>query len=244
MNVWGISDTGRVRAQNQDSFFIDAMHEDGHAVCVVCDGMGGARAGNVASELAVEAFVEEIKNALKPSMNPKYMRELLDRAAYKANRVVYDKSRSDDAFSGMGTTLVGALLSGSHAAIVNVGDSRAYYIDNGGIKRITQDHSLVEDLLHRGDLTYEEARNHPGRNLITRALGTEIEVDCDHFSCDLEEGGYLLLCTDGLTNTVEEQEILFEVLHGGDVSKCCMRLVNLANGRGGPDNITVVLVSR
>lgn len=243
MNVWGISDPGVVRPQNQDSFYIDVLHEEGQAICVVCDGMGGARAGNVASELAAEAFIDEIKNGLKPAMGLKYMQTLADRAVYRANRVVYDHSKNNEAYMGMGTTLVGALLSGNNAEIVNVGDSRAYFIDHNGITRITRDHSVVEDMLRRGDLTYEEARMHPSKNLITKALGTEIEVEPDHYSREIENGTYLLLCSDGLTNTVEDQEILYEVLNGGDISKCCMRLLDIANSRGGPDNTTIVLIS-
>lgn len=242
MNVWAMTDKGRVRSQNQDSFFVDVFHEDDQAICVVCDGMGGARSGNVASALAVETFSDEVKKSLKPSMGKKYMETIMLEAVRAANDCVYAKSRSGEAFRGMGTTLVGVLVSDGHASIVNVGDSRAYLVTREGIRRVTVDHSVVEDLVSRGDISQAQAKNHPSKNLITRALGTEAKVRCDHFPLDITPESYLLLCSDGLSNMVEDQEMLFEVLHGGDPSTCCRRLIEIANARGGPDNITAALV--
>lgn len=242
MNVWGLSDTGRVRTQNQDAFYLDAQREEGRAVCVVCDGMGGALAGNVASELAVETFFDGVKEGLRPLMGPKYMQKLLDDAAHRANRVVYERSMSSRDYTGMGTTLVAALVSGDVACVVNVGDSRAYYIDDQKIMRITRDHSVVEDMINKGDLTEEQARLFPGKNLITRALGTEQDVVCDHYVVKAE-GGTLLLCTDGLTNVLSDGEIAEIVRREADLSRCCLELLELSNRRGAPDNVTVVVVS-
>lgn len=243
VNAWGITHKGMVRAQNQDSFFLHVLHEDNQAIVAVCDGMGGARAGNVASELALDTFVSEVRRMLKPNVNAIFLRQMLESAVTCANKTVFEKAMSGEAFSGMGTTLVGAIVTEKKAVITNVGDSRAYHISAGGIARITKDHSLVEDLLEKGDLTYEEARSHPSKNLITRAMGTDPSVDCDLYQVSVEPGEFLLLCSDGLTNVVDDQEILFEVLHGGEPAQSCTQLVELACARGGPDNITVVLVS-
>lgn len=241
--AWGMTDKGVSRQQNQDSFHLEVHHESEQAVCVICDGMGGARAGNIASELAVGVFVEEMRLALKPGMSQRSMRAALRAAVRAANEKVYEKSRPGSEYAGMGTTLVGSVVTPGLAVVANVGDSRAYIIDREGIERVTRDHSLVEDLLARGELSHEEAKNHPSRNLITRALGTDEDVHCDIYIIDMRPGDYLLLCSDGLTNTVEDQEILYEVLHGGDPALCCRRLTDLANSRGGPDNITIILVS-
>ncbi|MCL2031546.1 MAG: Stp1/IreP family PP2C-type Ser/Thr phosphatase [Oscillospiraceae bacterium] len=242
MQIWSHTDKGVSRKQNQDYLLIETLREDSYALCAVCDGMGGARAGNIASETACRTFIEETRLSLKPSMSDRSIRQALASAVQIANKKVFDQSRSKAEYYGMGTTLVGGIVMPARAVIVNVGDSRGYLIDTDGIRRVTRDHSLVEDLVERGDLSLEEAKHHPKRNLITRALGTEIRVESDLFSLKLEPGNFVLLCSDGLTNVVEEQEILYEILHGGDAEGGCRRLVDMANRRGGPDNITVVLI--
>ena len=143
----------------------------------------------------------------------------------------------------MGTTRVAALADGEEALILNEGDSRAYHLsEEGGIVRVTRDHSLVEDLVQRGELTREQARTHPHKNLITRALGAEPELRADVFRQPLAAGDYLLLCSDGLSNVVSEQELLYEVVHGGEACTCCRRLLEIALHRGAPDNVTAVLI--
>jgi protein phosphatase len=241
MNGWCVSDQGRVRKQNQDSYYLDLQPD--YAILMVCDGMGGAKAGNVASRLAVDMVSEELKTAMKPNMNAKTMKQTIEMAAYRANRAISDLAKTDSDFYGMGTTLVCAIVGAKAAIVANVGDSRAYLINDSGIARITRDHSVVEDLLDRGTLTNEEARTHPKKNLITRALGTEFDVVCDLFEIEPRQGDFLLLCSDGLSNMLDDQEILYEVIHGGAIEKCCDRLVALSNMRGGPDNITVALLS-
>jgi len=242
MNAWGLTDKGVVRAQNQGAFYLFVNHEDNIAFLAVCDGMGGARAGDVASRLAIDTFVAEAERTLKPGMDAEALGRVLCGAAVLANEAVWIKAEAIE-YAGMGTTLVGAAVSGALAAVINVGDSRAYRISPMGITRVTRDHSLVEDLVITGDLTAQEARSHPRKNLLTRALGTDPQVDCDVFSLEMGPGEFLLLCSDGLTNVVEDQEILYEVLHGGDPSGVCARLVKLACARGGPDNITVALAA-
>ena len=241
MEYWGLSDIGRVRAQNQDAFRIEEL--DRHTIlAVVCDGMGGAKSGNIASRLAIDVFVDEVKNSWKSSMTQEQTEELLRNAIKLANFTVYDQARQFEEFAGMGTTLVAALLSGRNATIINVGDSRCYHITHSDIRRITVDHSVVQMMVDRGELTAEEARSYPGRNYITRAVGTEPTVESDLFAIRVERGEALLLSSDGLHNEVDDQEILFEVVHGVNNDNCCQRLLDIANMRGSPDNVTSVLV--
>ena len=241
MEYWGLSDIGRVRAQNQDAFRIEEL--DRHTIlAVVCDGMGGAKSGNIASRLAIDVSVGEVKNSWKASMTQEQTEQLLENAVKLANFTVYDQARQYEEFAGMGTTLVAALLSGKTATIVNVGDSRCYHITRSDIRRITVDHSVVQMMVDRGELTAEEARSYPGRNYITRAVGTEPTVQSDLFAIRVERGDALLLSSDGLHNEVDDQEILFEVVHGVNNDNCCQRLLDIANMRGSPDNVTSVLV--
>ena len=175
-------------------------------------------------------------------MSQEQIEQLLTGAVKLANFTVYDQARQFEDFAGMGTTLVAALVSGRNATIVNVGDSRCYHITREDIRRITVDHSLVQMMVDRGELTPEEARIYPGKNYITRAVGTEPTVESDLFAIRVDRGDALLLSSDGLHNEVEEQEILFEVVHGVNNDNCCQRLLDIANMRGSPDNVTSVLV--
>ena len=239
MQVWGITHRGAVRQQNQDAFATRVLG-DGRVLALVCDGMGGARAGNVASAMAVERFMEEYLQGDRTLPDG----ERMQRAAARANREIFDRSLHDESCTGMGTTLVAALAGEREAIILNEGDSRAYHVNGEGIVLVTRDHSLVEDLVERGELTREQARSHPNKNLITRALGAEPELMADCFRQPLAPGDYLLLCSDGLSNVVEEQEMLYEVIHGGPPESCCSRLLEIAMGRGAPDNVTAVLIRR
>ena len=241
MEHWGLTDTGKVRAQNQDAFRIEEL--DRHTVlAVVCDGMGGARSGNIASRLAVDVFVEDVRCSYKSSMSQEQCEQMMRSAVKLANFTVFDQAREVEYFAGMGTTLVAALISGKNAIVVNVGDSRCYHITRSDIDRVTVDHSLVQVMLERGDLTPEEARDYPGKNYITRAIGTDPVVTGDIFHYSVAKGDYLLLCSDGLSNMMDDQEILFEVVHGVNKQHCCQRLLNIAQNRGAPDNVTSVLV--
>lgn len=241
MQYWGVTDPGCVRVQNQDTYQIEELGRDA-VLCIVCDGMGGAKSGNVASSLAVEVFVDEIRRTWVNEMSQAEIDQMLQAAVKLANFTVLDQGRQFEEFSGMGTTLVAVLVKGEEATIVNVGDSRAYRINEGGIQKVTVDHSLVEMMVLRGELTPEEARNYPGKNYITRAIGTETVSESDLFHVDMEHGDYLLLCSDGLSNIVDDQEMLFEVVHGEEKAKCCEQLLEIAKMRGAPDNVTCVLV--
>lgn len=235
MNVWGLTDRGTVRDQNQDAFFKWTDGKSG--IILVCDGMGGARAGNVASAIAVQVFSEMIVHShQKPT-------ERLTTALAAANNRVLQHAHTQRDCRGMGTTLVGALVEEGVANVINVGDSRAYYISENGIERITRDHSLVEDLIARGHITPQEARNHPNKNVITRALGVDRNLEGDLFRKEMEPDSMLLLCSDGLSNMLEDSEILFEALHGGERAECCQRLLDIALQRGATDNVTAVLLA-
>ncbi|MCI8526001.1 MAG: Stp1/IreP family PP2C-type Ser/Thr phosphatase [Oscillospiraceae bacterium] len=242
MDAWGLTDLGNVRKQNQD--FYEIVPLDGQrTLMVVCDGMGGAKSGNVASRLATEVFVGEVQRMIRTEMNQAQLEQVLRDAVELANTAVFEQSKVSSDFEGMGTTLVAALAQPELALIANVGDSRAYIFDKDGIRFMTVDHSLVELMVQRGEITREQAKYHPGKNLITRAVGTEASVFCDIYCQSLRPGDALLLCSDGLSNVLADQEILFEVVHGVHKEGCCQRLLDIAKSRGAPDNVTVVLAT-
>ncbi|MCF2596432.1 Stp1/IreP family PP2C-type Ser/Thr phosphatase [Pseudoflavonifractor phocaeensis] len=239
MEIWGVTHRGAVRQQNQDSFASQRL-EDGRIIALVCDGMGGARAGNVASTMAVDLFMRRFLEQDGESND----QERMQVSAAMANQEVFQRAATDPDCAGMGTTLVAALAGPGEAVILNEGDSRAYHVNQEGIVLVTRDHSLVEDMVERGELTREQARTHPHKNLITRALGAEPVLLADCFRQSMAPGDYLLLCSDGLSNVVTEQEMLYEVIHGGEDESCCQRLLDIALHRGAPDNVTAVLIRR
>ncbi|MBR4990264.1 MAG: Stp1/IreP family PP2C-type Ser/Thr phosphatase [Oscillospiraceae bacterium] len=241
MQCWGLTDPGCVRKQNQDAYQIEKLDRNTR-LFVVCDGMGGAKSGNIASTLATDVFVQEVRQSWKSHLDQAKIDQILMGAVKLANFTVFDQSQQFPEFDGMGTTLVAVLLHGKKATVVNVGDSRAYGIDQNGIFQITKDHSLVQMMVDRGSLTPEQAKAYPGKNLITRAIGTEATVMCDIFHLDVAKGDFFLLCSDGLSNMMDDQEILFEVVHGVNKAHCCKRLLNIAKNRGAPDNVTSILV--
>ena len=241
MRVWGATDKGNVRKQNQDYYRHGEVGQDQY-LAVVCDGMGGAKSGDVASRLASEVFLEDVRQTAVPEMEQQEIVKMLVTAVRSANRAVYEQSQVSPDFAGMGTTLVAVFLQEDGAYIVNVGDSRCYYVAGDEIAQITEDHSVVGLMVARGQITEEEARVHPNKNLITRAVGTEPEVECDCFYLGLEEGEKLLLCSDGLSNLVTRTELLYEVTHGESLEEICFRLIDIAKDRGASDNVTVVLM--
>lgn len=241
MQFWALTDPGCVRPQNQDAYQMEQLDRN-TLLCVVCDGMGGAKSGNVASNLAVDVFMEEVRRVWTSGMDQAAIDQMLEGAVKLANFTVFDQAQQFAEFSGMGTTLVAMLVQNKEVTIVNVGDSRAYGVNRNGIRRLTVDHSVVQLMVERGELTPEQARDYPGKNYITRAIGTEPVVLSDIYHLDVERGDCLLLCTDGLSNMVDDQEILFEVVHGVNKQYCCQHLLEIAKNRGAPDNVTSVLV--
>ncbi|MCL2827861.1 MAG: Stp1/IreP family PP2C-type Ser/Thr phosphatase [Oscillospiraceae bacterium] len=238
----GQTDKGIVRKDNQDYFQIEQLHGNKLILSVVCDGMGGASAGNVASRLAAETFIQTLSDQPSALLDDELVGDALTDAMMAANRVVYEGAKAHRDYKGMGTTLVGAVTREEKSHIINVGDSRAYHISGDIIVQVTRDHSLVEDMVARGDITREEALTHPNRNLITRALGTDEKVGRDLFTVELKPGDRLLLCSDGLTNLVSDEEILQEISRYDDPDKCCEMLIHLGLARGGSDNITALIV--
>lgn len=240
MQAWGLTDTGMVRSQNQDDYAIEKLNKD-QLLVLVCDGMGGARSGNIASKMAVEVFTEEVKRTVRSGMKQERIDQMLKDSLELANKAVFEQSQLSTEYEGMGTTLVAAFIQKDHLTVIHVGDSRAYLLNEGGVLPITTDHSLVELMVQRGELSREAAKNHPGKNLITRAVGTEADVEFDLYHHALTKGDSVLLCSDGLSNLLSDQEILFEVVHGSKKEECCRQLMKIANFRGSPDNVTVVL---
>lgn len=256
----GISDIGMRRSTNQDSFNVK-KYRCGAVLGVVCDGMGGASGGQVASRLAVEKFVETVDMLMKPldkssKMPGEYqVAEILLEGVYNANFEVYEKAKGDPALSGMGTTLVSSLIIGNSIYTINVGDSRMYLADADKIVQITHDHSYVQYLVDIGKMTADEAKNSMNRNIITRAVGTESDIEPDIYlteikreGIDIATGIHILLCTDGLTNHVPPEEIYRMIREGEssmvDTTEELVRdLVDAANKNGGSDNITAVLIS-
>lgn len=236
MKLYQKSDVGQTRVSNQD--FCDCGYFlDGTAWIIVCDGMGGANAGNIASEIAVEKTKEFLINNHETYDKPE---NLLISAVEESNRIIYDVSKSDEALSGMGTTIVAVIIKDGFAHILHVGDSRAYIIRKDEIEQITIDHSMVQELIMLGNITAQEAKNHPQRNIITRALGVKEEVDTEFDKIEFKSGEKLLVCTDGLSGMVEDEDILkLSLEYSSD--ELIDALVNAANENGGNDNITIAI---
>jgi PPM family protein phosphatase len=231
----GSTDTGMVRPQNEDSFSCLTIGK--WSLFVVADGMGGHDAGEVASRIAVETVCRDIE---KNAMLEKDPLTLIEQVVQQANSEVKKEGASRG--SNMGTTLSLALVAGNTAYVANVGDSRAYWIENGSITQITKDHSLVAKLVDAGKLTKEEARNHPKSNLLYRTIGTDEHIKVDTFQKKLNPGGHLVLCTDGLWGEVSDEDVHQVIRSSADARSAGEELVRLANTQGGKDNITVVVV--
>lgn len=240
MKIYSKIDKGVVRHSNQDAYFAGEISQD-VTFAVVCDGMGGANAGNIASEIAVKTISEYIIGSYRNNMSVDDIIKMLKNAITSANIEIFDRANADEKLSGMGTTVVVALVRNGTAVIANVGDSRIYLV-NDKLNQLTTDHSIVQTLIETGKITPEDAKVHPRKNIITRALGAEAQVVVDVEEYDLIKGDSLLLCTDGLTNFVSQDDIL-NTFKQNDISLVCEKLVELANKGGGGDNITAVTLS-
>jgi PPM family protein phosphatase len=226
--VAAVTDVGRQRQSNEDAYF------ERSPLFAVADGMGGARAGEVASRMAVEELGELTDEGSGAE-------ERLRQVARTANRRIYDMAQSDTDHAGMGTTLTAAMLVGRELAIGHVGDSRLYRLRDGTLERLTDDHSLVEELVRQGKLTPQEAEVHPQRSIITRALGPEVDVEVDTFTHPVRPGDIYLLCSDGLSGMVSDAQIAQILAQAGSLDEAARQLIEVANSNGGKDNITVVL---
>lgn len=247
MRFFGMTNVGMKRTVNQDSFFIKE-YKDG-LLAVVCDGMGGALGGAEASSIATQAFVGYTDIGFDPvgeeiTVTEEYVRDVLMSAARAANNAVFAASKEDEELNGMGTTLVATYISEDRAYAVNVGDSRMYYIKDSTVTQITHDHSYVQYLVDIGRMTADEAKSAANKNIITRAVGTEAAVETDFFAVDADmSGGYVVLCSDGLTNHISEEKIAELVTASDCPETACEGLIDGANKGGGSDNITVVVIS-
>lgn len=240
MKIYSKIDKGIVRNSNQDAYFAGEISQD-VTFAVVCDGMGGAKAGNVASNTAVKSISEYIMKSYRANMSLDDISKMLKNAIISANIEIYDMANQNEQLQGMGTTVVAAIVRCGNAVIANVGDSRIYLIDDN-ITQLTTDHSIVQTLIESGKITAEDAKFHPRKNVITRALGAESDVVADIEEYNLLENNTLLLCTDGLTNFVSEEDIL-NTFKQNDISIVSEKLVELANNGGGGDNITAVTLT-
>lgn len=237
LKTFSITDIGRKRKVNQD-FVYTCESPVGNLpnIFIVADGMGGHNAGDYASKMTVETMVDEIEHSFEK--NPV---RILGRAIETANECVRKKASEAQSMEGMGTTVVAATCLGKYLQVANVGDSRLYVI-NGKIKQITRDHSLVAEMVRMGGLAKDEARNHPDKNIITRAVGASDVVEPDFFTVELEEGDLILMCSDGLTNMLDDEEIRMILDGARDIVEKAMELVEAANRNGGKDNISVILI--
>jgi len=240
LKILGKTDIGRVRPTNQDCYCA-GEHDSGMAWVVVCDGMGGPAGGNIASSTAAKVLSDNINMKYKKNMSRRSIKNLLLTAVNAANINVYDMAASNDELEGMGTTAVAAIIEKGVAHIVNIGDSRAYIVNQSGINQVTIDHSLVQQMVDCGRLTAEEAKIHPHRNIITKAVGIREMVEADYFEIELAKGDILLLCTDGLTNNLSD-EYIYSIISENKSNEFVDILIECANENGGSDNITVVAV--
>lgn len=238
MRAYAITDIGKKRIMNQDFAYM-SLDRAGRLpnLFVVADGMGGHKGGGCASRLAVESILSEIERS--DGESPAQI--LVDAIRY-ANGCVKKKAQEDEALSGMGTTVVAATCIGDCLEVANVGDSRLYVANEKEIRQITQDHSFVEEMVRVGSLSREQARRHPDRNIITRAVGVEDDLKVDCFFVPLKKGDKILLCSDGLTNMLEDEEIQHILEEKTDVEQRAHHLVEAANNCGGRDNIAVIVI--
>lgn len=241
MKIYCKTDTGKTRDVNQDAYLAHILDED-TAFAVVCDGMGGAKAGNIASTLAAKTIYDYVLRSWQSDMNDTQIKNLLCSAVMSANVEVYDAAQRDEELNGMGTTVVVTIMNNDFAYIVHVGDSRAYLLRDDLLSQITIDHSMVQKMIESGELTAEEARLHPKKNVITRALGVDENVNIDYNELSCNKDDIILICTDGLSNMLENHEIVNIILNK-KLENAAEALVSEANEKGGIDNITAVLIS-
>lgn len=247
MNVFGMTDKGLKRELNEDNFAI--WKNEKIIVALVCDGMGGAQAGEVASRIACRVFLQTLTPELErisesTSDRVQLMLEIdraIDGAVAATNREVFDRSSSDNSLSGMGTTVVGCVVIDNILWAFNVGDSRVYHVDKNGISQLTVDHSLVQALVDAGKITPEQALSHPNRNIILRAVGIEQSVECDVVHKNLQKG-YYLICSDGLSNYFDEKKFSKIINSRDSLTDKTEALIEFAKAKGGADNITAVLI--
>lgn len=244
MKVGAFSATGKVRQINEDYYYIPQDINNDILLVMVADGMGGHKAGEIASKMAVELSVKYIsENFYQYRAQEHGIAKLINEAILRANHAIFEKSMSDSEFEGMGSTLTIAVIDDDNIYIGHVGDSRAYIVKEENIYQITSDHSYVEQLIQNGTITREEAENHPQKNVITKAMGSDLIVEADIIIRAFQKNDKLLLCTDGLTNHLKNEQILEIIQSNESCQDTAEKLVESANDLGGTDNITAIIIS-
>lgn len=240
MDIYAKTDTGRVRSINQDCFDFTVL--DLQSFCaIVCDGMGGTKAGEVASLLACETAKKYIVENFKENLSDEKIKELIINSIKISNEEIFKKAQENKNYLGMGTTIVLALICKNTIHIAHIGDSRAYIISNKKIEQLTKDHSMVQEMVESGEITSEQAKNHPKKNIITRALGVSKDIEIDYKATSLKENDVIFLCTDGLSNYIDDKNIL-KYIKKYSGQEIVDRLVDKANELGGNDNITALIM--
>ncbi len=246
MEYFGVTDVGKRRQSNQDCFALRMVCD--YLVAIVCDGMGGANGGKIASEVACETFcdvlcprIEEL-HAENPDSLPTVLDKIIRNAIDAANDQIYKLSLKNRDLAGMGTTLVGCVIHGHKVTLFNIGDSSLYHVRGEKIRKLTRDHSLVQTLVDSGEIKPEEAAHHPNKNIITRVVGVDEHVEADLSRCTIASG-YLLLCSDGLSNYLSGPDLAFFLNEEGEIQEKAELLINYANAKGGADNITAVVIA-
>lgn len=239
MKAFSITDVGVKRKINQDCVYCEENAIGNFPnLFIVADGMGGHKAGDCASRTCIDCVVEKMKKSDK-----KTPVSCLEEAISYANEKVYTMAQEDEALEGMGTTFVGAIVLGDYLYVANIGDSRLYVIDDKEIRQITEDHSLVEAMVRNGEIERREARFHPNKNIITRALGTTKQVESDFFEVELKPGNVILMCSDGLSNMIDDEDMMYIIRrYNEDIEAAGKKLVGKANECGGKDNISLILI--
>lgn len=243
MRTGACTDLGQTRPINEDNFYVsEYVSRPGVIYAMVADGMGGHNAGETASEIAVSEVSDFINQYYTDQVPPEQIRDMLIAAINSANKVIYTGAQDNPKLFGMGTTLTACFYYGGLATVAHVGDSRAYIVRDDVIHKITADHSLVAELLANGQITPEQARNHPQKNVITRAVGTDPHIEIDVYEFELQAGDIILLCTDGLSNMLSDREMYQIIQEAEKMEDAAQALVAAANEKGGFDNITAVLL--
>lgn len=241
MNIGVKTDRGKIRDNNQDAYYLPLAFDK--PLFIIADGMGGHKAGEIASNLAIDLISESFRENFKKGIEGEDpVKANIHKSINIANKSIYEKSKKEKAYAGMGTTVTLAYIDEDYIYIGHVGDSRAYVIENASLRQVTEDHSLVEELIKNGSISKEEAKQHPQRNIITRAVGTAPDIEIDIFLLARDKVDILLLCTDGLTSMVEDNDIGKILVEESNIEKACQDLVELSNKKGGYDNITVLAI--
>lgn len=240
MYVVAKSDVGMTRKENQDRFCVKII-DDNTVAAVVCDGMGGAQSGGLASEIAANTVFDRLTLNYRNDADDNSIRNTLITSLTAANTLVYEKSKEDEDKKGMGTTCVGALINKDKAYIASVGDSRAYLLDENGIRQITNDHTIVEILYEQGKIEKDDKNKHEMSHIITKAIGTEPDLDPDYFEVELKQNSIILICSDGLTNYCSD-ELIYSYVYNKELERSLSDLINYAKDKGGKDNITVAII--